>query len=287
MTFLSDNADEAIELWQQHVGPTLGKVALNQFVRATRNPSNLLVERVIKPNLFTGWARATGSYYPIAYDVYVPGRNHLLAESIAAAAGSLLEEAEWTAATYFANALRPTMPYVDPLGGEEEWEPPKNRICFAPHHVSTFEFDRSEITFLQEQLSWLRSSHKKLDCSMGEIYKSLSQYVDFAGITVVYAGNKSVHIHITFEMLLAVDRLNLTTVSNPRDGFVAHWLRLKEIVVAALKPSQQQEPDASLRFPEAYRRLPNGYRTIKGTNLLGFPEGTYVPQVTLLSSTEN
>ena len=85
----------------------------------------------------------------------------------------------------------------------------EQRVVVGDHQMFTFEFDKSTLDFLGEQLSWLRSSKNPLDCKIGELYQHCSQWGDFVGITVVYSGNKSLHIHVVFETRLAERKLRI------------------------------------------------------------------------------
>ena len=65
-----------------------------------------------------------------------------------------------------------------------------------------------------------------------------------------------------------------------RAGFIAHWYRLHEILLATIE-TDGRRADPALRFPEALRRLPNGARTVEEGHLLGIPAGIVLPQVTV------
>lgn len=77
---------------------------------------------------------------------------------------------------------------------------------------------------LHKQLAWCRSNTgKQLDCAMGNLFRACSQWIDFEGITVVYSGNKSFHIHIVFSTAHAKAQ---GITQNIRDGLNLHWHRL-------------------------------------------------------------
>ncbi|MFC7540731.1 hypothetical protein ACFQU2_16390 [Siccirubricoccus deserti] len=166
--------------------------------------------------------------------------------------------------------------------GTEVWQRPSERVALGPFYVFTFEHDERSIEFFREQMSWLMSRKKASDSPMGRLFARLSEYADFAGLTVNYSGGKSLHIHATFNTLLAAEALDLYAIADLRPGFVAHWNLLRPIVREVLAVPNGVEPDPMLRFPESYRRLPNAYRLVEGSDhILGVPPGTWVRQVTV------
>lgn len=269
------------------VRPKLGAKAANRFRAAISRPLWLLRERVLKPNLFRcqpGQDIDQASYIPVAATPKTPGRNHLMAQHLARGDDSVgpFDPALWGLLPYFANVLRACLPDSDELTGDDIWQAPSERVLVAPSHVFTFEFDVPDIEFLRQQFGWLMAKKKPIDSLMGQLFVRLSGFVDFSGLTVVYSGNKSLHIHITFSTALGDEVLNLGAVANPRPGFIEHWLLLRPIVCEVLRVPPGVEPDASLRLPEMFRRTPNSYRHIENEDhLLGVPPGGFVPQVTL------
>ncbi|MBD8902440.1 hypothetical protein MBTS_09370, partial [Methylobacterium bullatum] len=280
MEFDPNDQKRWLTLWTKHVLPTLGKKAFQQFQRATLKPSNWFVEEIITPKLYRPDAFG-GIYYPLDITAKSVGRNQHLAQAIATGCEAFqgFGDNVYRGATYFANPLRvASEPDAECDMGVEA---PKERVVLGDHYVFTFEFDVPEPAFLEKQLSWLRSSKNVLDCPMGDVFRHCSGFAEFAGITVCYSGNKSLHIHIVFTTALALARLRLdrVCVGDLRAGLVEHWCRLAKDFQRILHVSH--EPDASLRFPEAFRRLPNGVREIGDGNILGFPKGILVPQITL------
>jgi hypothetical protein len=269
------------------VRPKLGAKAANRFLAAINRPSWLLREHVLKPNLFRclpGQDIAQSSYIPVAVTPKTPGRNHFLAQQLARGDDFFkpCDPALWGVLPYFANVLRACRPEWDELTGGEVWQPPSERVLVAPYHIFTFEFDVPDIGFLREQFGWLMTKKKPIDSLMGQLFLQLSGFADFSGLTVVYGGNKSLHIHLTFRTDLSNEVLNLGAVANPRSGFIEHWLMLRPIVCEVLRVPDGVEPDANLRLPEMYRRTPNSFRYIDNEDhLLGVPPGEFVQQVTL------
>jgi hypothetical protein len=282
VTDLNVDADEARFL--DLVGAKLGATNRNRFRAAHARPSWLLRDRVLRPNLFRcepGRDLTECTYYPVALVTETPGRNHELAQRVAAVAKRFSADEVWSQLTYFANALRACAPEWDEASGRDEWQAPSERVV-GRHHVFTFEFGVPDIGFLREQMSWLKARKKPSDSPMGRLFARLSGYADFAGLTVSYGGNKSLHIHAAFETRLACETLHLDAVADPRTGFAAHWDLLRPTVREALGVPEGVEPDAHLRCPEAYRRMPNAYRLVEDDgHVLGVPPGTWVRQVTL------
>ena len=179
--------------------------------------------------------------------------------------------------TYFANCLQ-VAPASDPL-----YNAPSQRVVLGPLAIYTFEFDQPALDFFRQQLSWLRSKDKKkLDCPMGDFYKSCSKWTDFRGLTVCWSGHKSLHIHAVFETSPYIAQFG-DPGENARSGMIAHWDKLEAVLLRDLfLTNSDLRPDPQLKFPEQYRRLPNGLREVdKDEHILGVPRGTIVPQITL------
>jgi hypothetical protein len=277
--FLNDD----IKLWNEFVTPTLGKNATRQFINASKKFPSLFAERFVRPQLFRPDAATGGLYIPAAVTAHIPGRNHFLAESLAdGGAYAELDADPALGLTFFANPLRIGHEQLDPLTDEWVWERPSDRVVLGDLHAFTFEFDVPDPAFLGQQLSWLRSPKNALDSQIGGLYRHLSRFADFAGITVNYSGNKSLHFHLVFETALAASALGLDKAPEIRRGFMAHWDELHPVVLEHLAVPTGITADTSLRAPEAFRRIPNGHRLLdKDGHILGIPKGTIVPQVTL------
>jgi hypothetical protein len=275
---------ENIALWEKFIAPNLGKTEARQFIQASTKGQRQFADRFINDQLFHPDNAGAGTYIPVDIETHTPGRNHLLAESLAAnrSVYSHLDADPAICLTYFTNALKIGKQIVDPLTGESVWERPSERVVMGDLHAFTFEFDINDPTFLKLQLSWLRSPKNPLDCPVGTLYQHLAQFADFAGITVNYSGNKSLHFHLVFDTRMAVDQLGLAAATDVRHGLMSHWDALLPVVLDRLGVRSGITADASLRLPEAYRRVPNGTRVLeKAGHILGIPAGTFVPQVTL------
>jgi hypothetical protein len=269
MTPDSRSANQA--LWRQYVLP-LGKKYLTMFEAADERRDTELYRRVIQPGLFTG-----ETYIALDLITKRDGRNHDIAEEVASGRH---HETAWRACEYFTNA----MTVDDPNHSAR----PTDRSLFTGSVVFTFEFDRDEVAFLKEQLDWLPRAASWRGCRMGELFDHCSQFPDFEGLTVNWAGNKSLHIHAVFST--APYRNEHGEVASPARGLSEHWRVLADDVVRILAPSPKSDgkggqtpmlPDSTLSSPIAYRRLPGGHRKLLKANLLGMPAGMLVPQIVL------
>ena len=284
MPFSKFDQEWLVPFWREHLTPTLGPKAANQFVRATLNPSNWLADTIIKPRLFKPDVFG-GVYYPVDLTKFSTGRNHHFAELIATDPDPIKTYGgdPWVGLTLFANPLRLWTSHAvieDPEADAVfHADAPKDRVTLGDHHILTYEFDVAHPEFLDLQLSWLRPKQSPLDCPIGKLFKYCSAFADFTGITVNYSGNKSLHIHVVFETALARTRLGLDGCSpaDLRRGFASHWERLHEDLLPILC-TQGHRADEHLRYAESFRRIPNGTRVVESGHLLGFPEGKVIPR---------
>ncbi|CAO4145175.1 hypothetical protein [Methylorubrum extorquens] len=287
MLFSEIDQQRLVPFCHNYIAPVLGLKSANQFVKAIEKPATWFADTIMRPRLFRPDFLG-GVYYPVALNPFSLGRNHALAETIGT---DLTPQTTYggdplTGVTFFANPLRMWVPITvgeDDAASLDEPDRPMDRVVLGDHQVFTFEFDVNDPEFLKLQLSWLRSSKGPLDCPMGDLYRECSGFADFAGLTVNYSGNKSLHIHVVFDTALAAARLGLGEISSAdlRRGLVAHWDRLHDAVLLTLNV-QGHRADRSLCYPESFRRIPNGSRVIESDgHLLGFPQGTIFPQVTL------
>lgn len=286
MIYSNTDTENFNTLWREYIGPKLGRKPLNQFLKATQKQEKWFAD-IIRPRLFVP-DQFGGVYYPVDVTTFSVGRNHHVAETIAAEVDPLTKFGgdPWSALTYFANPLRvwnrSPVGEDQPINEALSADAPKDRVVLGDYHILTYEFDLKDVEFLKEQLSWLRTSGNKLDSCIGGLFKHCSGYADFSGLTVNYSGSKSLHIHVVFSTALARQKLGLDgcVATDLRDGFAAHWERLHEKLLPILGV-EGLRADSALRFAEAFRRVPNGCRVIDGKHLLDIPEGTLVPQITL------
>ena len=273
MTTIYD-ANFAARLLEVHLAPIIGKKLAKRVAKSAHDPTSEFIETVIRPQLFNGL-----TYTPVSDTQKTPGRNHDFAEAIATDQ-TIAEQYgvdPLQTMTFFTNVLRVA---VEPEEIDGTVERPKDRVVFARYATFTFEFDHPCVDFLQHQFGWTAYTKNQLDCPIGRFYLECSRSSDFAGITVVYAGNKSLHIHVVFEtaQVDALASISARTAQEVRRGLITHWHRLKADLMRVVE-TDGHSPDPSLSFPEQYRRIPNGIRVAEGGNLPGFAVDAVVPQV--------
>lgn len=262
------------DLWATYYAPTLTKLETNQFRQACRRSRSVFLEQIIKPQAYIP---ANHTYMSLSQSPDNMGRAHHEARDLIM---SKAEPIDWVVPQFFTNAMRVAHPT------DADYRTPSRRIIVAPYYVITFEYDTPSLPFFQQQLGWFRSSKKPLDSPIGCFLRDIrSQFKDCVGLSVVYSGNKSFHYHFTFSTDLLVQRAG--QILSARTGFVEAWQRLAQIMRQSphLKIPAGFEPDPTLRFPEWYRRLPNGARLLsapKGKegwrHFFGVPFGEVVPQ---------
>lgn len=276
--------EECEPLWTNFYQPPLGRRAANQLRRAMRRRENAFAANFLNPYLFRPDLGA-GLYVPVDSSKYSEGRNHLMAEDIALRPEIFaIDDDPRTGLSYFANPLRTPVPRADALvEGQAIFESPSSRVILAPIQIFTFEFDQPCLDFLGQQLAWVRSRKNPLDCQMGALYRHCATYADFAGLTVNYSGNKGVHVHVAFRTDLAAAAFHGLTEAGAaiRTGLIEHWCRLHRDVLRVLEVPDGITADIQVRFPEQFRRMPNGLRLLERPSLVGVPAGEIVPQVTL------
>jgi hypothetical protein len=266
-------------VFRQYGHPKLGRQSTEQLIRALDADDCWLADEIISPRLYV--PNGTGAtYIPLEISV-VSQRDHGFSQQVVDRTGPFAELAPGqyplSAFTYYANeAIQPDNDAYDDFA-------PSMRVALGPYLVFTFEFDDNDPDFLGAQLSWMRSYGKKMDSRMGQLYRQCQQFPDFAGLSAVWSGNKSVHTNLVFKTDLASDLYGLGSFSPSalRNGFAQHWYDLSTIVVQNLAPDHRIAPDDSIRWPESWRRSPFGLRTVGAGHILGIPKGTEVPQVVL------
>ena len=219
-------------------------------------------------------------YLPIAEAVYVDGRNQKLA--IEMAGGSDPGE---TRPALFANPAR--LGRLVGHDGEECWDAPSARVVLGRCAVLTIEHDApsdwsraKKVEFLDDQLSWFRKSgngESSIPIHKEGFWKALARYADFRGIVANYSGHKSVHVHLLFDTSETMERC-----ADVRDDFRPAYISAYDRVLEVFRRCFpcEVEPDPQLRFPDTYRRLPNGVvLNTKANHILGIPVGREIPQV--------
>lgn len=247
----------------------VNKRYVDLFKRAFKRTDSHL-EALLVENAYTEVSGSPAVYHCVADDAHVFRRNHREARRLASGATSAADY------MYFTN------PFLRDAGEDlAKWSVPKDRATLGQLQVFTFEYDR-EPEFLWEQLEWglpLKTPEKS---AFGRLSADLAgRYADYDGITAVYSGNRSVHIHVRIKTdLYRYRHGNDLSADAVHDGHAKHWRALVPIVEQHLRPTPGVGPDNSLAVHGAFRRMPNAVRTVdKDNHPLGFPTGTKVPQV--------
>lgn len=240
----------------------LGKRYRPIFERAlSAQPSRL--ETLLHAEAFDG-----DRYRCLTSDRRIYGKNHHGAQTVAEGRRDLAD------CCYFTNSI-----VVDPHGHEDVWSPPMDRAVLGEHQVFTFEIDDPEPAFFTEQLGWLLPLKRWESSPMGRLFHRLKDFADFRLLTVVWSGNKSLHIHATFRADLYL--MQHQEPAYVHEGHRAHWLLLHELVLDALRPSRERRADRAVSWPTQYRRTPNALRELDKPNPLGQPAGSKVRQLVL------
>jgi hypothetical protein len=126
MIYPASIVQECESLWTDFFEPALGKRAANQFRRAMKRQHNAFADHFISPHLFCP-DLGEGLYVPVDNDKFTEGRNHLLAEALAATPSGRFPDSQLlTALSYFANPLRIGVQHPDPFDEEHlVWESPE------------------------------------------------------------------------------------------------------------------------------------------------------------------
>lgn len=204
---------------------------LKSFDDTATRPDEFL-NRVIRPGL-----HGADAYVPLAIDKATKGRHAGFAELLAEG------QAPWDNVSLFANPL---------AHGDER---PLERVIFGDRVVFTFE---SDTVPLAEQVEWTRTRKRPEKSPLDQLFANLSRFADFEGITACWSGNKSVHIHVVF----GTDHAKARGIGtqHAREGIVAHWERLCADITPLFGFGPTDRFDPAIRFPESYRRRPNGIR---------------------------
>lgn len=179
--------------------------------------------------------------------------------------------------------------FTNPLMNVAEDDPlyrrPSKRVILGHHAILTFEFDSTDIAFFQHQLAWLRCVKKPSDAPIGRFLADVrARFADCRGLNVTYSGGKSLHLHFVFS---TTDVAAHGPFTSPRNGLIQAWQRLLPIIQQspALNIPPAIKPDASIRFPDSFRRIPLGLRVNdKDDHLFGVPKGALIPQCVLWES---
>lgn len=235
-------------------------VKLFEHAQATRADKMLMVNKMLLP---LAWNPE--SY--IALDTIANRRDRDCVTSLKVALG----EIAYNSVAYFTNAMAQHNPAYP--------RTPSERSVLGKYVAFTFEFDKMDIGFLKKQLDWCLPLAHPDRSVMGKLSKDLSQFSDFKGLTVVYGGNKSLHIHLIFSGADYIAAHGHPKI--PYHGFSALWETLQGIVEEHVKPPTEMTADRMVKTAIGYKRAPWGTRHLNTPNLLGMPEGSVVEQVVL------
>lgn len=305
---------KSVNVFREYYEDLLPKKAHSQLMRAIAKPKDQFWQNVILPNVLVGpdgqsfdWKRSSAlasrkficdltaknlppdlaerpGYIGLSGSKYVEGRSQFPTLSA-------LDRLDWKTRSwidprdrlsFFTNHLKFGVP------GDETWNSPSLRSVFGPATVLTIEIDPpsswsqvERIDLLASQMAWLRrSGNSRTSAPIFRTIDWASRFADFRGVTVCYSGNKSLHFHFVF------DTNHVLAVGSElhRSARVTHetaWARVAEAFLERLNPTV--DVDQGLRFPEQYRRLPNGtsYVCNRKPHLFGVPTRAEIPQVTL------
>lgn len=268
--------NDYLQVFNEHYS-VLGPKALNQLTRGVESPRNIFWDCLIWTYLHT-----PDHYIPLSGSKELVRRSDTFTTEFL----SYGQAGAQQGAQFFANPLRFGV-------GEDRhgWSLPSLRVAPAPILYLTVEYDYSSnwdcseeekgavTEFLETQLGWCRAKGKKdTDCAIGEVYQSLREFADFVGLCVTYGGHKSCHIHIAIRTDLLWRQSTVCDPLTVRECYREAWWMVADRVHSIL--NAPVAPDASLQYPETFRRLPNGlFVNDKPSHIMGVPLHVLLPQV--------
>lgn len=288
-----ENKDTYVDMIISRLG-FLSHMPRKHVLNCLNDPTSNLLP-FLKPQLFNS---ENNSYISLSDSIYAKGRNHEKTEQIIRASIDV-ENLPRQDVSFFTNTM--SVPELVDQGngrGPGYYPRPKDRTVNSGVYVHTIEYDITtgspeEIKdFLAKQIGWSRGGEYYTSCLIGQVYKEMTRFIEFRGLEMVWSGNKSCHIHIAFDTKhLAATRYKVRKMDEPwgdiqdlpdgvlRKGFEDAWWRVADIVSGHTQVSFA--PDKTLRFPDSYRRLPWGMRSVKSGNAFGFSQEYSVPQIVL------
>lgn len=234
------------------------------FERGLAGDSSILEQRLARH------AMRNGEYHCLAPYKKLPGLNHYYAERVTAGAAKVRHF------PLFSNSLAVTEPNAD-----GKWPEAKGRLRLGAQQIFTFEFDVETEAFFMEELGWCLPKPPFNASALSILHDRLREYADYRLMTAVWSGNKSLHIHLTFDTQLYLNTHARPCPSTLQGGHKAHWELLRPMVLDVLRPSVGAQPDGHLSYATSFRRTPNALRKLDKPNILGFPAGRSVRQVVL------
>jgi hypothetical protein len=234
------------------------------FERGLAGKASILEQRLAR------CAFGDGEYHCLAPYKKLAGMSHHHAENVAAGRAKVHHF------PLFSNSLAVTQPNTD-----GKWPEAKGRLRLGAQQIFTFEFDVETKAFLAEQLDWCLPKPPFRASALSILHDRLREYADYRLMTVVWSGNKSLHIHLTVDTQLYLNTHASPCPSTIQGGHKAHWEVLRPIVLDVLRPSVGTQPDGHLSYATSFRRTPNAIRKLDKPNILGFQAGRSVRQVVL------
>jgi hypothetical protein len=240
----------------------LGQKYVDLFAYAQANRKTVMIDKMLLRMAFDGQ-----TYISLSPSTKRRERNSEAAQMVARSPGEI------ETMTYFTNAMLVEIDGVVTTTTE--------RCVLGDYVAFTFEVDQDDLGFFKRQLDWCMPYNRPERSAIGKLHKQLSEYTDFAGITVVWGGNKSLHIHVVFSALAY--KAQHDHPMWPYATLKRLWWQLNDIVVPALglEPGSAVRTDAAMSSATAYRRTPWAQRILTGPNILGMPIGAAVEQTVL------
>lgn len=292
-------------LFDKHYS-SLSKKGHKQLVSALKNPKDQLWNEFIEPSLIRGvngkelvcvdLSKLKGSKLA---DVVSDRYSYMCLSSTSKVAGRSQKSTLQALGHYdfetckqidprtLTSLFTNTMWFGDPAK-TTEFQQCSGRTCFGPFTYITLEIDPpsdwsddKKIDLLDKQLALFRRSGNSTKSA--PIYKMidwLGDYADFRGVAACYSGNKSIHIHLVFDTHQFLDD-HVQLRGHLRPVFMSNYELISKKFVELFDLGV--EPDDSQRFPEQFRKIPNGVHVVPRdkSHLFDVPSGTDIPQVLL------
>lgn len=273
-------ANTTADLWQLPLSKGVRRrlASLNDSRQRYPNQKMALAQRLLSHALDT----KRGLYVPLGSHPYLRAR---LTEDFGSVPDSISAD-EGTPLCFFGNPLLlPQGPGRDDFDIEKV-ERPILRATNAGFVVVTIEHDCKERDQFEQICDWAKPNgmFKAVDTE-------LRNYRDYAGYSIVLSGSRSLHFHFVFSTQHLASapydhsnyerwesrHVHAAIMSN---AYEIYWNALNEIIDRTLTSSVPAD-----RSGQSYiqlKRMPWGIRKLdEGSDILGLPAGTLVPQLVL------
>jgi hypothetical protein len=258
---------------------------------------NVLFDTFIRPNLFVPNLDQHIPVHQGKYDYFSDIHSKALDDSLQS---KPLTQIDYS---HFSNTLR--VPAYGPDGRgagpvSYGWEPPTPRAAIGLFWVFTFETDPTDASGFQTQLEWVWQKGSDGITPLGRLDAYLRKnYQDYRGYTVVWSGNKSVHIHLIFDTthLSREASLHAAMMANTdpdhrlknwsediREDSIWEYHKDTWMKLAGLMKTQagiSAEFDKAMKPLHQKRRMPWAIRLAEEGNYHEFPVDTWIPQIVL------